>query len=339
MERLESMSPQSHSNKFGTIVIIVISCILTAMSLFLVFNRQYVIDQIAVWQYHPTSAVTTLIDRTGVNDYGKFLYLASKPKVDATQSFNNECDRVEKITSILGCYSDYHIYIYDVTDPQLDGIKEVTAAHETLHAAYIRMSLDEKAKVNALVEAEYKKLANNKDLTEMMAFYARTEPGQRGNELHSVIGTEIANISPELEAHYKKYFTDRQKVVNLYNKYISVFQKLSNRASELSDQLKVLAATITTSLAQYNTDAQTLNNDITTFNKRATDGDFSSLSQFYAERNRISSRVADLDVTRTTINADVVKYNATLDEYNSIASESKKLYNSIDSTLAPAPSV
>ncbi|MEI7539489.1 MAG: hypothetical protein WCJ36_01820 [Candidatus Saccharibacteria bacterium] len=333
------MSPKSHSNRVGAVVIIAISCVLTALSLFLIFNRQYVIDQIAVWQYHPTSAITTLINRTGMNDDGKFLYLASKPKVDATQSFNNECDRVEKITSILGCYSDYHIFIYDVTDPQLDGIKEVTAAHETLHAAYMRMGSDEKAKVDKLLEIEYKKMANNKDLTEMMAFYARTEPGQRDNELHSVIGTEISNISPELETHYKKYFTDRQKVVGLYNKYISVFQKLSSRASDLSDQLKALAVTITAKSTQYNTDAQTLNNDITAFNKRATDGDFSSLSQFYAERNRLSSRVADLDATRTAINADVAKYNTTLDEYNSIASESKKLYNSIDSTLAPAPSV
>ncbi|PIQ71011.1 hypothetical protein COV88_00795 [Candidatus Saccharibacteria bacterium CG11_big_fil_rev_8_21_14_0_20_41_19] len=328
--------------KFSKTVIIVnttISLILIALALLIVANRQRIIDQITVWQFHPTSAITSLVDRAGMNGNGKFLYLSSQPALDATQNFNNECDRIENTTSILGCYSNYRIFIYDVTDKKLDGVREVTAAHETLHAAYARLGSDEKDKINVLLEAEYKKLENNKDYVDRMAFYARTEPGERDNELHSVIGTEIANINPDLEKYYDNYFSDRQKVVALNTKYSSVFINLKAHANVLLAQLNSLSEGIGSATERYNSDVKTLNADIFEFNRRANNGSFQTQSQFNYERAVLSARVDELDVGRAKIDADLALYDQTLAEYNSIASESKKLYNSIDSTLAPAPTV
>lgn len=329
--------------KFSNAVIIgnIMACaVLIALALLIIINRQRVIDQVTVWQFNSTSEIDSLVGKSGMNDYGKFLYLASQPTLDATSNFNNECDRIENTTSILGCYSNYRIYIYDVTDKQLDGVREVTATHETLHAAYARLSDDEKIKISALLEAEYKKLETNKEYSDRMAFYARTEPGERDNELHSVIGTEVAKISTKLEDYYDKYFSDRQKVVVLNTKYSSVFANLKNHANELLSQMNALASSISTRTTKYNSDVVVLNNDIIVFNKRAggSNGGFSSQSQFYSERKALSARVSALDVTRNGIDSDIALYDKLLIEYNSIASESKKLYNSIDSTLAPAPS-
>ena len=318
---------------------VAICLVIIALSLTAIIYRQFVKDQITVWGFQSTSEIDALVGRAGMNDYGKFIYHASQPSLDATQNFNNECDRVENTTSILGCYSNYRIYIYDVTDAQLDGIREVTATHETLHAVYGRMSSDEKSKINVLLEAEYKKLENNTDYTDRMAFYARTEPGERDNELHSVIGTEISNINPELETYYSKYFSDRQKVVVLNTKYISVFKNLQNHANELSQQLSSLASSISIKTSQYNSSVIALNSDITSFNQRADSNGFTSQTQFNSQRAALSVRVAELDTIRAGINDDIANYSSILAEYNSIASESKKLYNSIDSTLAPAPSV
>jgi len=330
---------QRKYRKVRLISSIIVSCFFGVAALFIIVNKQYVIDQITVWQYKPTSEINGLADRAGMGSYGKFLYLASQPSLEATQNFNDMCDRVENITSILGCYKNYQIYIYDVTDKQLDGIREVTAAHETLHAAYVRMSESEQAKVDILLESEYKKLETNKDFSERMAFYALTEPGQRANELHSVIGTEVAVISPELEAHYDKYFSNRQKVVALDAEYSSVFQKLEDRSNELVGQLNALALSISDRSAQYNLDAQTLDRDIISFNSRANNWGFSSQTQFTYERSILSARVTELDATRISINEDIANYSSILIEYNSIVSQSKKLYNSINSTLAPVPSV
>jgi len=332
------MSQQKYSKATAASTFLV-CCVLSAVSLLLIINKQRVIDQVTVWQYNPTSEISALADRGGMSDYGKFLYLASQPKLEATQDFNLECDRIENITSILGCYSNYRIFIYDVTDPQLDGIREVTAAHEMLHAAYIRMNNDDKSKVDTLLEVEYKKLENNKNFMERMDFYARTEPGQRYNELHSVIGTEVAEVNSELETYYDKYFSDRQKVVELNIKYSSVFQKLESRANELSEQLSTLESDISNRSAQYNTDVQILNHDIATFNRQVSNGEFSSQEQSIYERATLMDRAANLDVVRTEINNDITKYHSILSEYNSIASQSKKLNNLIDSTLAPAPSI
>ena len=303
------------------------------------FYRQPIIDQVNVWQFQPTSEVNALAERSGIGGYGNFLYLASKPSLEDSQAFNNVCNRVESTTSILGCYSNYQIYIYNVTDAKLDGVREVTAAHEMLHAAYLRMSNSEKVKVDALLEEEYKKLETDTIFSDRMAFYERTEPGQRDNELHSVIGTEVASISPELEAHYKQYFSDRSKVVALNTKYISVFQENQNRASELLAQYNALEASVSSRKVQYQTDYQSLENDIQSFNSKVTSGVISNASQYNIQKSYLEARIATLNANRTSIINDIDKQESIRNEYNLVASEIEKLNNSLDSTLAPAPSV
>lgn len=330
---------QKKRNRAGLIASALISAVLVVLSLFLVFNRQQAIDQLTVWQYQPTEEVKNLVERAGMNDDGIFLYLASQPQLADASDFNKVCDRVEKTTSILGCYTNYRIYIYNITNPDLDGIREVTAAHETLHAVYVRLSSSERERVNALVEAEYEKLENDDRFKERMAFYARTEPGQRDNELHSVIGTEVADISPELEAHYANYFDDRQKVVALNAAYNSIFRELDSKARELGARIEALATHIERSTDTYNKDVQILNEDIVSFNQRAANNGFESQSQFNTERANLIARVDYIQSVRAAINSDVQAYSALIKEYNLIALQSKKLYNSIDSTLAPAPSV
>jgi len=332
------MLPKKH-NTARIVFGLIITLFFLGLSLVVVVNKQYVLDQISVWQFKPTDQVQALADRSGMNSYGRFLYEASQPTLDGSQSFNNECDRVESTTYILGCYKDLKIYVYDVTDPQLDGVREVTAAHEMLHAAYYRLSGDDKTKVNNLLEQEYTRLELDKDYSERMAFYARTEPGQRDNELFSVIGTEIKPVSPELEAYYSRYFADRQKVVDLNTKYSSIFISLRKTADDLAAQMNTLSAGIAARTDQYNIDIKQLENDITSYNARAAAGVFTSMAQFNSERVVLVKRVTTVNGERDTINSDITKYGQMLDQYNSIATQSKKLYNSIDSSLAPAPSV
>jgi hypothetical protein len=315
--------------------------ILIIVSAFLIFNRQRVLDQITVWQYKPSAEIGNLAKRAGMNENGKFYYYASRPELflpSNAANFNKVCANTENTTAILGCYSNFRIYIYDVTDAQLDGIREVTAAHETLHAIYNRLSDAEKKGIDSLVETEYTKLKNDSKFADLMSFYARTEPGQRDNELHSIIGTEVAPISPELEKYYSKYFSDRQKVVTLDAKYSGVFRELKNRANELEDQITKLRSSINTRTKQYNDDSQVLNSDIDNFNAKANSNQF-TITQFNYERSLLQNRVTELDQMRDSINVDRQLYENLLTEHNKIASESNKLYKAIDSTLAPAPSV
>lgn len=323
----------------GHISALVATAICAAAALLLLLNRQSVLDQINVWQYQPSSEVAKLAERSGMSDRGKFYFYASKPSIDPAERFNQECDRKEEGTAILGCYNGRNIYIYDVTNAKLDGIKEVTAAHEMLHAVYVRLDDGEKKKINALVEAEYKKLRSDSEFAERMAFYARTEPGERDNELHSVIGTEVAQVSPELEEHYKTYFSDRGKVVALHEQYAAVFDELKEKGAALSSELTALGDKIERESAQYNQDVSRLNDDISSFNSRAGGGGFSSQAAFEEERASLVARAQQLDAQRDAINGDISRYNSLRQELAAISSESQALNRSIDSSLAPAPSL
>lgn len=334
------MSDKKHSSK-RTLVGGVFSILILGFAFFLLFNQQYVKDQISVWSYKPTTTIQSLERNIGFTTKGTFYFYAQRPEIDGSDGFNKNCQRQEVGNPILGCYLSNRIYVFDVTNAQLNGIEEVTAAHETLHAVWERMSESEKTKVSTLLEAEYAKLSNNTDLTLRMDYYKRTEPGQFDNELHSIFGTEIPNLSPELEAHYKQYFNDRQKIVEYHAKYAAVFTGLKNQSDTLYGELTTLAASITARSSTYNADSAQLSADITSFNTRANNGDFSSMSEFNAQRAVLIARSHRLDMDRTSISNDITAYNAKYAEYQKVSSAIEALNKSIDSIkdLQPAPSV
>ncbi|RYF29577.1 MAG: hypothetical protein EOO17_00745 [Chloroflexi bacterium] len=322
----------------GSIISAVFTVGLLIASVWLWVNRQYVVDQIAVWQYQPTAEIQQFADRTTMTDGGRFYLYASSPSLEKSQDFNQKCDRKEASAAVLGCYASGKIYIYDVSDEQLDGIREVTTAHETLHAIYQRMSTDEKARINALLEAEYAKLQGNAELVERMAFYQRTQPGEQNNELHSILGTEFPNLGSELEQHYSKYFANREAIVDLHTKYAEVFNSLKAQSEMLADQLKTLASEIQADSATYNRTVSQLNDDIESFNSRASSGSMTR-AQFDSQRQALSSRLSRLDTQRNTIDSSIQSYEKLRQQYNELADTSQKLYDSIDSSLAPAPSI
>jgi chromosome segregation ATPase len=226
-----------------------------------------------------------------------------------------------------------------VTNERLDGIRDVTAAHEMLHVAYARLGDAERQKVDTLLSAEYDKLKNDSALSDRVAFYDRTEPGERMNELHSILGTEVGSLDGELENYYQKYFTDRNKVVSLHARYIAVFDELKTKSDALSQELNTLTDTINARMVAYNSDVESLNKAIASFNQRAAGGSFASEEAFESERAELVARSSSLESERVAIDDMITRYESLRSELTSIASQSDVLNRSIDSTLAPAPSV
>jgi hypothetical protein len=326
-------------NARGSVASFVILIICVVVAVLLVVNRQYIVDQISVWQYKPADEVAAIAERSGMNGNGTFYFYASHPTIENATDFNKKCSRKEMSTAILGCYNGQDIFIYNVTDARLAGIKEVTAAHEMLHAAYARLGSADRSNVGKLLTVEYEKLKDNKEFAERMAFYERTEPGERDNELHSIIGTEVNSISPELETYYKRYFDTRGAVVALHEKYAAVFKELQKRGEEVSRQLTELAVTIERDTTAYNNDVMQLNEAIASFNEQANSGRFSSGAEFNQARAALVIRAGALEIARNSINAAIIQYNQLRDELAIVASESEALNRSIDSSLAPAPSL
>lgn len=334
------MSNKNHSH-VGSITSVAISGLILLFTGWIILNHQYVFDQWMVQNYRPSSAVATIVNRSGMSDKGRFYFYASQPAVETAADFNANCQRQEVKSAILGCYAGERIYIYNVPNSQLDGIEEVTASHETLHAIWQRMSDSDKQSVGALLEAEYVKL-NNPALKERMAYYDRQEPGEHLNELHSIIGTEIATISPELEAHYSAYFSSRAKVVTLYNGYETIFNTQAAQADALLSDLTTLKAELQAGSTSYNTESASIEADYNALQSRVSTVDRTSAAEVNAYNASVAAlrvRLSNLSTERAGIIAKQETYNAKVTQYNALIVSTNELTKSLDSTLSPTPSL
>jgi hypothetical protein len=322
------------------IIASVSSLFILAFAGWLFFNQQYAKDQLSVWAYQIPANVKTVEDRIELTRTGSFYFRTSQPTLAGADTFNQDCPRQEVGSPVLGCYAKGRIYIYNIQNDQLDGIKEVTAAHEMLHAVWERMSPSDQKKIGSLLRTEYAKLIKS-DLKDRMDYYARTEPGEFENELHSIIGTEVKDINPELEQYYARLFENRGAVLALHEKYDSVFRSLRAQSDSLFAELMTLGTNIEVRSTQYNADVASLSADIEDFNGRAGGGSFSSIAQFNGERSTLMARSNQLEADRAAINNDIAAYNVKYNQYQklSIQIESIKKSIGIIGDLEPAPSL
>ena len=295
-------------------------------------HPQRVTDQFTVWNFNPDATITGYADRSTMTDEGRFLFYASRPEVSPQGTFDAHCSSQLEGVGILGCYqhADKRIYLYDVTDDRLDGVEEVVAAHEMLHAAWDRMSDGERAALGPLLEAAAETKADDPDFQTTLDYYAQAEPGERLNELHSIIGTEFADLSPELEKHYATYFSDRAALVQLHVTSHAVFEQQQEAIDAIVAQLGELQTGVDADYASYNAGYDQLNLDIADFNSRAANGDFRSQSEFTAERNELISRQADLDALYATISDRKNQYDALLVQLDDLNAQVDELNQSIN---------
>ena len=198
----------------------------------------------------------------------------------------------------------------------------VVAAHEMLHAAWDRFSTTEQQQLVPLLEREASNLKGDPAFQARLDYYAKNEPGQRDNELHSIIGTEIASISPELEAHYAKWLGNRRALVQLQGKTNAVFTDLEKRSTELSESMDALRAAISDEYALYTSGYAQLNADIRRFNART---DFTSQRQADMVKGTLETRRTSLDARYADILAKTAEYNADLAEMKILSAQTDGL--------------
>ncbi|TAH32062.1 hypothetical protein EYC58_05325 [Candidatus Saccharibacteria bacterium] len=318
---------------------LVFSLLLLVLAAVIFLYRQHIIDEISYRNYKPGGAVSALAERAQLSEQGIFYFYTSQPEIQERTTFNQSCTTAKSETTVvLGCYVAQRIFLFDVTDSKLDGIKEVTAAHEMLHAAYDRLSDTERRKIDGLLESEARKITDP-DFLSLMKEYEKSEPGERHNELHSIIGTQVAAISSELENYYSRYFKNRTALVGLYANYQSVFASIKDQQAQLVREMDELINQINSATDRYNNGVTKLNSDIEAFNQRAEAGGFSSQAQFNSERAVLISRQKQLASDRTLIDGYIATYNTKKQQLTTINSQAEALNRSINSNLTPLPSI
>jgi len=330
----------TNSSRVGSVLAFAASILIVSAAVWLFFNRQLAIDQLSVWTYSPSQGVARIEERVDFTPRGKFIFYATKPVLAEQAHFNEECPRQEAGSPILGCYTNNdQIYLYDITNQKLDGMEEVTAAHEMLHAVWTRTSPAERERLTVELRNAYESL-NDPALKSRMDYYERTEPGEFANELHSILGSEQPNLSDSLERYYGRFF-NRATLLKLHQQYSEVYSALYTRSDTLYAQMTELSESIQARSAAYETKSAQLSADITSFNARARGNWFSSQAQFSAERSALVARSRALDTERDSINASITTYDTYYNEYVDIAQQIEVLNNSVDSfkPIEQAPSV
>lgn len=326
------------ASRGGKIAQVVTSVLILGAAAWIFFNHQFVLDRFAVWQYQPTQDIIELAERAQLRGDGEFYFYASRPSLSDRSEFHQQCGNQEEHAVILGCYVAQRIYVFDVEDERLEGVREVTAAHEMLHAAYNRLSQDERERVGNLLEQELE--TADDALLERLEVYDSLATEDKINELHSIIATEVDDIHPELEEYYAQYFSDRQVVVELFHSYESVFRELRDQQESLVAELNSLVGLINARTATYNTNIATLNAEIVSFNSRAgISGGFASEEEFEDVRSGLLARQQELEAEQVAIDAMRDEYDAKVVALDDLNLQQQSLQQSLDSSPSPVPSV
>jgi hypothetical protein len=328
-------STKQRNVSIASLIVIIAALVATIL---LVSYRQLVVDTIRAWQYSPSTSETSIRQSLALTQLGNFYYDASQPALEPAASFNAHCPHTEPNNPVVGCYNTQRIFIYDVQNDKLSGIKQTTAAHELLHAVYERLSDDERSRVDAELQAVYD-MVKNEELEQRMAYYQKNEPGQENNELHSILGTEYDQLGTALEAHYGQYFTDRNKIIKFYQSYKQEFTDSIKQLNDLADEINRRTKTVNQDIANYNSQQQALEADADRFDRRASSGDFSTRSEFDATRAQLVNRQNQLRSERNQLRKEIKAINKLRSEYAALQKEYQALASSINSNLQPAPAL
>lgn len=332
------MTEQARRRHYGgwIVLICVLAAIIAALAIFnqVGYGNNLVVKIQDFYQgqtYQPSAEMARIKKDLQLTEKGEFLFNAARPELMSAADFNAHCRNGASETAVLGCYTGGNIYVYNITDSELNGIRELTSAHELLHAVYARMSDEERA---GLVEPLTRTFDAHQDyLGEEINNY---DSSQKQEELYVRAGTEVADLPEALERHYAQFFKDQDAIVAFYNSYINVFRALKSEMSTLKSEMEAINTDVTAKTAEYERRSAQLSADIVSFNSCAkVTGCFSTEDEFTIRREALLAEQAALEQLYNEINDLIAAYNAKVEIYNADVSHGEQLNNLINSAAEP----
>lgn len=296
-------------------------------------NQQRLLDWWKLRGYEPSPAVVEVAERVTMTNTGRHLWYVNKPVIVGGAQFNADCPIAVEKTVVLGCYKtgDRGIYVYHVTDQRLNGVVEVTSAHELLHAAYDRLSGAEHRRIDALLQDFYTKRVNDQRIKDTIAAYEKSEPNALANEMHSIFATEIPQLSPELETYYKRYFVSRNTIVAMAARYTGEFTSRRQQVAAYDQTLGALKTTIEESQKTLKTQY----NSLLAQQESLDSLQRSSVSAYNASVDAFNQQVGAYNNLLQTTQSQIDEYNSIIEKRNALALEERQLAQAMSSTALP----
>lgn len=310
----------------------------------------------------PSAEIERLAIATTMTREAQQIFYRQTPTIEPKQTFFKVCQPKEEVndTSIIfGCYftngKSGKIAIQSVTDDRFQGVMEVTAAHEMLHAAYSRLSPSDRDKLTPQLK-QAALLIKNDRLSGILKQYQQKDIALYVNELHSYLGTEVGNLGDiPLEQYYERYFRDRQQVVKLADRSQEIVRKLDEKSKQLKPEIDTLEASLTQAkqtIKEYNLELgsqkrnlDALQLDIMRFKEQAEEsyrqgnGSPETVFQFEQQKSDYNQKVEEFnDLVREQqervagFQKQFDIYKQKVNDYNAIAREEKALFADLKAT-------
>ena len=321
------LAPPPKEPKFHLLIFSILILAIIGITTIYLANFTGIQDRISSLFYTPSADIAALENEIDFTDSATYTFRATHPSLEGRDQFNESCRSHNADISVLGCYTGGRTYIYDIKSSELAGITESTAAHEFLHAAWDRLSESEKSTVSQYLNQVYAE--HHDELSEDLSNY---DDADQLDELHSRIGTQIADLPEYLEKYYSSYFKDQNKIVAYYNNYIKPFNEIKSQMESLKEELDTLKSQIDADTNDYYSRSQALSSAIDEFNACANQaGCFASVSEFNNRRAELTDEQNEVEELYNNISAKVDSYNQKVEAYNDNILRTEQLQDVINS--------
>jgi hypothetical protein len=317
------------------LVSLIILLSLLAIPAAAIVHAQAIEDWWKLRGYTPPAEIAKIATEDTMTDKARHLFYVSHPMLISDKAqFHQACPQSEQ-TIVLGCYyssSGFNesISLYDVTDARLSGVEEVTAAHETLHAAYQRLNSDERKNIDSMLTNYYSTGLTDERIKATIESYKKTEPNDVINEMHSVFGSEVPDLPQPLENYYRQYFTNRQAITAFSQQYESVFSQNKASLDNIKGEIDELKIELKDDKAAIESEQGELISESNRMQRLLDEG---KTQQYNAAVPPYNSRVSQLRSLIAGYNAKVARVNTLVEQYNSLAYAQEDLYKSLDTRV------
>lgn len=312
-------------------LIILIGANITAL-----LQRERIGDWWVLRGYAAPTTITSLADQTTMTAAGRHLFYVNHPTLEDKAGFNAQCANNTEYSIVLGCYHGNRagIYLYNVQDSRLEGVKQVTAAHEMLHQAYDRLSEKERMHIDNLLQDFAATSDLEQRIKDKLELYKKGEANSVSTEMHSIFGTEVAVLPAGLEAYYSRYFNDRHKVVAFSEAYQGEFAARKTKVEIYDQQLDALNSRIEANKHELENRQKTLAEERRQVQSLLSRGDTTA---YQAGATAYNKQVAEYNALIDSTQQLIAEYNNIVAERNALTTEEQELQKALDSRLTESP--
>lgn len=289
--------------------------------------------------YKPSTEIVAIINELELTPEGLLLFNSTRPAISTGAAFRTNCAGIDHTEPgyVVGCYTSSHrMHLFAVQDERIKKIMHITAAHELLHAAWSQLPHSEQKQLATQLQNLYEQLSTeNNYLKKRMQLYADLPAASFANELHSVLGTEVAKLPDWLEKHYSKWFANRAHIAKLFAEYHSVFTDLQKEAEHIEAQMRTLRDQISQARTAYESKLADYNTRVDKFNQRNQNYEFANKPEvFYKLSAQFTAQRDQLQHERAEISTQIEAYEKLRAKLQQVNAASQELNQQLDSTLS-----